>query len=82
MVRPRGHKNLIITVQRIIEHCTQSHLTDELYNALLVFNLEAQLILYPGSAFKELIQSLSSFLQWLKSQWLKHQVNYILPNRY
>jgi hypothetical protein len=68
MVNPRVNESIIVTVERIILHCTQAHLTDNLRKALSTFNLEAHLILYPGSAFRELIQSISNFLQWLKPE--------------
>ncbi|KIM37579.1 hypothetical protein M413DRAFT_257752 [Hebeloma cylindrosporum] len=70
LVRPRGYDNVIITVERIIEHCTQSHITNDLKKALSTFNLEPHIILYPGSTFTELILHISSLLQWLNLETL------------
>lgn len=68
VVQPRGYKNVIITIERIIEHCMQSHLTDKLLDALLTLDLETHTVLYAGVAFSTLIQQLFNFLEWLKQK--------------
>jgi hypothetical protein len=66
VVQPRGYKNVIITIGRIIEHCMQAHLTDTFLDALFTLNLEAHIVLYAGVAFSNLIQQLLDLIQWLK----------------
>ena len=66
VVQPRGYKNVIIAIGRIIGDCMQAHLMDALLDALFTLNLEAHIALYAGVAFSNLIQQLFDFIQWLK----------------
>jgi hypothetical protein len=50
-----------------------------LLDALFTLNLEAQIVLYAGVAFSNLIQQLFDFIQWLKVSVCFLRINEMTP---